>query len=100
MNSSIPVYSISIPEYNLDSQPDYAAIGTRLDRFIEKHFPGQRLALRGIYLNDHPCLSRSELVATLYGWGARNCELHVHQCRGAWKEPRGVSMPTFLPESA
>ena len=44
--------------------------------------------------------SCSELVTTLYGWGARNCELHVHQCRGAWKEPRGVSMPTFLPESA
>lgn len=44
--------------------------------------------------------SRSELVETLYAWGARNCELHVHQCRGMWKEPNGVSMPTFLPESA
>lgn len=41
-----------------------------------------------------------ELVATLYRWGARNCELHVHQCRGRWDEPAGVSMPTFLPESA
>lgn len=41
-----------------------------------------------------------ELVATLYGWGARNCELHVHQCRGRWDQPSGVSMPTFLPESA
>ncbi len=41
-----------------------------------------------------------ELVATLYKWGARNCELHVHQCRGRWDEPSGVSMPTFLPESA
>lgn len=42
----------------------------------------------------------AELVATLYGWGARNCELHLHQCRGRWNEPAGVSMPTFLPESA
>lgn len=41
-----------------------------------------------------------ELVSTLYGWGARNCELHVHQCRGRWDAPSGVSMPTFLPESA
>ena len=40
------------------------------------------------------------LVATLYRWGARNCELHVHQCRGPWRPPHGVSMPTFLPESA
>lgn len=44
--------------------------------------------------------SCSGLVATLYGWGARNSELHVHQCRGTWNEPRGISMPTFLPESA
>ena len=41
-----------------------------------------------------------ELVATLYGWGARNVELHVHQCRGAWTAPAGVSIPTFMPESA
>lgn len=42
----------------------------------------------------------AKLVATLYGWGARNCELHVHQCRGRWDEPVGVSMPSFLPETA
>jgi hypothetical protein len=42
----------------------------------------------------------AQLVATLYEWGARNCELHVHQCRGRWDAPQGVSMPTFLPESA
>lgn len=41
-----------------------------------------------------------ELVETLYRWGARNRELHVHQCRGPWRAPRGVSIPTFLPETA
>jgi GNAT superfamily N-acetyltransferase len=41
-----------------------------------------------------------ELVATMYGWGARNVELHVHQCRGEWAAPAGVSLPTFMPESA
>ncbi len=39
------------------------------------------------------------LVETLYGWGARNCELHVAQCRGRWTEPDGVVMPTFMPET-
>lgn len=39
------------------------------------------------------------LVETLYRWGARNCELHVAQVRGAWQEPRGVIFPTFLPET-
>lgn len=42
----------------------------------------------------------TELVATLYTSGARNVELHVHQCRGAWTAPIGVSLPTFMPESA
>ncbi len=44
--------------------------------------------------------TETQLVQTAYGWGAKNCELHVSQCRGEWFEPRGVVMPTFLPESA
>ena len=40
------------------------------------------------------------LVRLLYGWGARNCELHVSQVRGESVPARGVIMPTFLPESA
>jgi len=40
------------------------------------------------------------LVRTLYGWGARNCELHFAQVRGEAAPLRGVFMPTFMPESA
>jgi GNAT superfamily N-acetyltransferase len=40
-----------------------------------------------------------ELVAQLYRWGARNCELHVGQSCGPAQTPRGVTMPTFLPET-
>ncbi|WP_309719423.1 GNAT family N-acetyltransferase [Armatimonas sp.] len=39
-----------------------------------------------------------KLIQTVYRWGARNCELHVAQIRGAWQEPEGVVFPTFLPE--
>jgi hypothetical protein len=42
---------------------------------------------------------RSHLVAQLYGWGARNCELHLCQVRGEFQSFRGISMPTFLPET-
>jgi hypothetical protein len=42
----------------------------------------------------------SRLVAALYRRGARNCELHFSQVRGAWTPFRGVSLPTFLPETA
>ena len=44
-------------------------------------------------------VDRGELVRTLYGWGARNCEIHVHQVRGEWHPLRGVNMPTFMPET-
>lgn len=40
------------------------------------------------------------LNGQLYRWGARNCELHMHNVLGRFDEPRGVQMPTFLPETA
>ncbi|MBB6052998.1 GNAT family N-acetyltransferase [Armatimonas rosea] len=43
--------------------------------------------------------SAEGLIQTLYRWGARNCELHVAQVRGAWQEPKGIVFPSFLPES-
>jgi len=44
--------------------------------------------------------SATDLIHTLYGWGARNAELHVAQARGPFPEARGIAFPTFLPESA
>ncbi|NQT41443.1 MAG: GNAT family N-acetyltransferase [Planctomycetes bacterium] len=40
-----------------------------------------------------------QLVEQLYAWGARNCEIHLCQVRGAFQPFRGVNMPTFFPES-
>lgn len=40
------------------------------------------------------------LVKHAYGLGARNCELHVHQVRGPFVPFKGVSMPTFMPETS
>jgi len=40
------------------------------------------------------------LVQQAYSWGARNCELHVAQVLGEAQPFRGVTMPTFLPETA
>jgi GNAT superfamily N-acetyltransferase len=39
------------------------------------------------------------LVGQLYTWGARNCDLHFGQVRGRFQPFRGVSMPTYLPET-
>jgi hypothetical protein len=44
-------------------------------------------------------VDRPALVRQLYAWGARNCELHFCQVRGEFQPFRGISMPTFLPET-
>ncbi|MDA0811132.1 MAG: N-acetyltransferase [Verrucomicrobia bacterium] len=42
---------------------------------------------------------RPQLVQELYRRGARNCELHFCQVRGAFTSFSGVVMPTFMPET-
>jgi GNAT superfamily N-acetyltransferase len=44
-------------------------------------------------------VAHSELVKTMYQWGARNCEIHFAQVRGDWATSNGVVMPTFMPET-
>ena len=41
----------------------------------------------------------AQAVKTVYSWGARNCEIHFAQCLGQRQAPRGVIMPTFMPET-
>ncbi|MBI92323.1 MAG: hypothetical protein CME05_03810 [Gemmatimonadaceae bacterium] len=38
-------------------------------------------------------------VQQAYGWGGRNCELHVAQVRGDSPPMRGMTLPTFMPET-
>jgi GNAT superfamily N-acetyltransferase len=40
-----------------------------------------------------------ELIQTAYRWGARNCEMHVLQVLGEFRELRGIFLPTFMPET-
>ncbi len=58
MSHSIPVYSISLPEYRIEPETDWLAVGRKLDRLIETNFPERKLAIRCIGLVDHPGLSR------------------------------------------
>ena len=44
---------------------------------------------------DHPALQQQ-----MYAWGAKNLELHFAQTRGPHTAHIGVTMPTFMPETA
>jgi len=69
--------------------------------------PGQAAALiaraldrfRGTAVVFLVPMEHDGLVRQMYDWGARNCELHFCQVRGQFQPFRGISMPTFLPET-
>ena len=44
-------------------------------------------------------VDKRQMVEQLYEWGARNVETHLKQVWGEFQPFRGVSMPSFLPET-
>jgi ribosomal protein S18 acetylase RimI-like enzyme len=57
-----------------------------------KRYPGKTVLVLS------PALYRG-VLEWLYQWKARNIELHVGQVYGEMKIPKGITFPTFLPES-
>jgi len=55
------VLSISIPEYKLESTPDYVAVGEKLDNFVANNFEGSFL-VRALSMIDHPKLTLDSFV--------------------------------------
>ncbi|MGB7957507.1 MAG: hypothetical protein WCF77_01520, partial [Minisyncoccia bacterium] len=47
--------------YTIESQPDYAAIGIRIDQTIEENFEGTNL-LRALSITDHPQYTLDQLA--------------------------------------
>jgi len=45
-------------------------------------------------------LDRPNLQQQMYAMGARNLEIHFAQSRGRFTPHTGVTMPTFMPETA
>ena len=82
--------------------PLFNEIGPGVAR-TEEHAAALLLAELNQYPGRTPLLlvpvECGELVSLLYGWGGRNCETHFAQVRGPSQPFRGVSMPTFMPET-
>lgn len=60
--SDIPVYTIHLPQYRVDAEPDDRAIGKILDDKIKELFLGQALVVRGIASSEHPGKSIDDLI--------------------------------------
>lgn len=62
MLKNIPIFTIYLPEYNVDSEPDHEKIGKIVDDEIKKYFMGQAILLRGLASIEHPGKSIDELI--------------------------------------
>lgn len=61
MNNRPKIVEISIPEYTIETQPDFAVIGSKINGAITKNFEGSFL-LRALSMSDHPQLTLNGLV--------------------------------------
>ena len=85
------------------TSPDFNMLGPGVTRteaqsaaLIHNHLDGHHRGHSPVFLAP---ITAGDLVATLYGWGVRNCEMHVAQSHGPAQNPTGIIMPTFLPET-
>lgn len=65
MENRTLVVSISLPEYNINTRPDYQAVGAKIDKSLEENFYGKSVAIRALSLTDHPRFSLDELVGII-----------------------------------
>jgi hypothetical protein len=62
MSTRPQLIEISISEYRAGQEPDYEAIGQKLDAVLIEHFKGKEVVIRCIGSQDHPSLSVDELA--------------------------------------
>src|SRR3989344_3911632 len=55
------IITISIPEYTLDTQPDYSVVGAKIDKSLSENFVGSYL-LRALSIIDHPKYTLDEFA--------------------------------------
>lgn len=59
------IITLTIPEYQVATEPDYKTIGKIVDDELRKHFLGQTVVVRGIGSSEHPNKSVDELIETI-----------------------------------
>jgi predicted alpha/beta hydrolase family esterase len=59
---NIPIYTVHLPEYRIDTAPDHNTLGRLVDNELKKYFTGQTIVARGIGSSEHSGNSIDELI--------------------------------------
>lgn len=62
------IIEVSIPEYTLESPPDYLVVGAKIDKAVSENFEGKFL-VRALSVADHPQYTLDELVEIILRTG-------------------------------
>lgn len=66
---SLVLIELAIPDYTVDGEPDYKAIGKLIDDELKKNFIGKDILLRGIGSQQHPGKSVDEVIGIIQKTG-------------------------------
>lgn len=72
------VLTILMPDYTVDTEPNHAKIGRRVDDMIREHFAGRKIVARGISADDHPDRTVADLVTTILSTGTDRYDPQRH----------------------
>lgn len=60
--NEISVLNISLPQYQIDSEPDHKTLGKVVDAELKKHLMGQTVLIRALGSMEHYGKSPDELI--------------------------------------
>lgn len=58
----VPIYSVALPEYTIEKEPDHKTLGKFADDELRKHFMGETVLIRGLGSMEHPGKSVDDLI--------------------------------------
>lgn len=61
----VPIYRVSVPEYNVNTRPDWDNVGSKIDLVIKKHFLKKRVVIRCLSSKEHRGKSIENLIAII-----------------------------------
>ncbi|MDE1836893.1 MAG: dephospho-CoA kinase [Euryarchaeota archaeon] len=67
--SPVRIAQVAVPDYTVAREPDYHAIGVKVDQAVEAEFPDGTYVVRAIGLDDHPGLHHDDLIAIILDRG-------------------------------
>jgi hypothetical protein len=80
------IVTISLPEYTIESQPDYKVVGSKIDKALEENFEGTFL-LRALSIIDHPKYNLDQFADIILATGTDKYD----------PKRKGVSHEEFAP---